>query len=136
MRVLLDLNVLLDFLLNRAPWCAEAAEIWKAHHAERLTAVVSAASLPTVFYLVQRAEGREYALTSVHLLFDELEIAAVDLTTVQSALGMSGVDFEDNLQIACAMQHHADAIITRDPADFISSPVPILSPAELLRTLS
>lgn len=135
MRVLLDVNVLLDFLLDRAPWSVEATEIWKAHHAEQLTGVVSAASLPTVFYLAQRAEGREYALTSVELLFDELEIAAVDATTVQSALAMPGVDFEDNLQIACAIQHQADVIITRDPADFISSPVPIMSPAELLRTL-
>ena len=136
MRVLLDLNVLLDFLLDREPWSAEAAEVWKAHHAKLLTGVVSAASLPTVFYLVQRAEGREYALTSVRLLFDEFEIAAVDLTTVQSALTMSGVDFEDNLQIACAIQHNADAIVTRYPDDFIASPVPIMSPAELLRTLS
>ena len=89
MRVLLDLNVLLDFLLDRVPWNADAAEVWKAHHEQRLTAVVSAASMPTLFYLAQRAEGREYALDSVRLVFDELEIAWVDAATVQSALAMT-----------------------------------------------
>lgn len=135
MRVLLDLNVLLDFLLDRIPWNAEAAEIWKTHHEKQLTAVVSVASLPTLFYLLQRAEGREYASQSVRLVFDELEIASVDSATVQSALAMTGPDFEDNLQIACAVQQQTDAIVTRDPADFIASPVPVLSPAELLRTM-
>ncbi len=135
MRVLLDLNVLLDFLLDRVPWNADAAEIWKAHHEQQLMAVVSAASLPTLFYLVQRAEGREYALDSMRLVFDELEIAWVDSATVQSALAMTGPDFEDNLQIACAVQQHTDAIVTRDPADFIASPVPVMSPKELLRTI-
>ena len=68
-------------------------------------------------------------------VFDELEIASVDSGSVQSALAMSGPDFEDNLQIACAAQHQADAIVTRDPVDFIASPVLVVSPAELLRTM-
>lgn len=135
MRVLLDLNVLLDFLLDRVPWNADAAEIWKAHHEQRLMAVVSVASLPTLFYLVQRAEEREYALDSIRLVFDELEIAWVDSATVQSALVMPGPDFEDNLQIACAVQQQVDAVVTRDPVDFIASPVPVMSPKELLRTM-
>ena len=55
MRVLLDLNVLMDFLLKRQPWCIEADAIWNATNEGRLTSLVSAASLTTVFYLACKA---------------------------------------------------------------------------------
>ena len=42
-----------------------------------------------------------------------------------------GIDFEDNLQIACAVEATLDAIVTRNPKDFAGSPVPVLTPAEL-----
>ncbi len=45
---------------------------------------------------------------------------------------MTGADFEDNLQIACAVEARLDAIVTRDTKGFAGSPVPALSPAELL----
>ena len=31
-RYLLDTSVLLDLLLKRVPWAADAAAIWEAHH--------------------------------------------------------------------------------------------------------
>jgi hypothetical protein len=46
-----------------------------------------------------------------------------------------GSDFEDNLQIACAVKAGLDAIVTRNPKDFADSPVPVLTPAELLALL-
>ncbi len=47
-----------------------------------------------------------------------------------------GSDFEDNLQIACAVEATLDAIVTRNPKDFARSPVMILTPAELLALLA
>jgi len=39
---------------------------------------------------------------------------------------------EDNPHIACAVEARLDAIVTRNPNDFADSPVPVLTPAELL----
>ena len=36
MRILLDTNVVLDVLLNREPWVAEASAIWQANDDGRL----------------------------------------------------------------------------------------------------
>ncbi len=47
-----------------------------------------------------------------------------------------GIDFEDNLQIACAVEARLEAIVTRNPKDFAGSPVPILTPTELLALLA
>ena len=43
-----------------------------------------------------------------------------------------GSDFEDNRQIACAVEARLDAIVTRNLKDFGGSPVLILTLAELL----
>jgi hypothetical protein len=64
-----------------------------------------------------------------------LEIVPVDRTALEMATTLPGSDFEDNLQIACAVQACLDAIVTRNPQDFAGSPVPVLTPAELLALL-
>jgi hypothetical protein len=48
---------------------------------------------------------------------------------------LPGNDFEDNVQIACAVIAGLDAIVTRDPKGFAGSPVLVLTPAELLARL-
>ncbi|MFM9966176.1 MAG: PIN domain-containing protein [Planctomycetaceae bacterium] len=136
MRVLLDLNVLMDFLLKRASWCVEADAIWNATHEGRLTTFVSAASLPTVFYLARKAGTQEFALNAVQLAIETPEVVPVDFDAVNLALAMPGKDFEDNLQIACAVRGDVEAIFTRNPSDFTASPIPVMSPTELLRAIA
>lgn len=136
MRVLLDLNVLMDFLLKRQPWCIEADAIWNATHEGRLTSFISAASLTTVFNLARKAGPQEFALNSVRLAVETLEVVPVDVDAVNLALKMTGQDFEDNVQIACVVRSDVEAIITRNPADFTDSPIPVMSPTELLGAIA
>jgi hypothetical protein len=51
MKVLLDLNVVLDVILNRQPWVAEARQIWNAHHAGELEAFLAATEFTNMFYI-------------------------------------------------------------------------------------
>ena len=46
-----------------------------------------------------------------------------------------GNDFEDNLVLTCAVNARLDAIVTRDPKDFVGSPLPVLTPDEFLDKL-
>jgi hypothetical protein len=43
------------------------------------------------------------------------------------------IDFEDAVQIACAVAQGLGAILTRDKQGFLSSPVPVLSIHKLLQ---
>ena len=67
---------------------------------------------------------------------ESLAILSVDRTTLEMATTFPGSDFEDNLQIACAMEATLDAIVTRNAKDFAGSPVQIMTPAELLALLA
>ena len=45
-------------------------------------------------------------------------------------------DFEDNLQIACAISQQLDLIVTRDLAGFPHNNIPILTPQQMLLKLT
>jgi len=136
MTVLLDLNVALDALLGREPWRAEADAIWDANRDGRIDAWISAAALPTLFYVVRKQADLARAHVAVTNCLRSLEIVPVDRTALEMATALPGSDFEDNLQIACAVEARLDAIVTRNPKDFTGSPVLVLTPAELLALLA
>jgi predicted nucleic acid-binding protein len=136
MKVLLDTSVLLDLLLNRPPWAADMAAIWTAHRNGQVEGLLAAFSLPTIFYIVRRQTDQATAQTAVQHCLATLSVAPVDQSALLAALAMPGPDFEDNLQIAFAVQAGADAIVTRDSRGFAHSPLPVLTPADLVARLS
>jgi hypothetical protein len=133
--VLLDINVVLDVFLVRAPWLADSSAVVQAGLDGRVTAHLSAASLPTIFYLVRRNADLARAHTVVKECLKTFAIVPVDRQGLELAASLPGSDFEDNLQIACASLARLDAIVTRDPKGFAGSTVPALTPAELLARL-
>jgi predicted nucleic acid-binding protein len=136
MTVLRDLNVLLDALLGREPWRAEADAIWDANREGRIGGRVSAAALPTLFYVIRKQEDLARAHLAIANCLRSLEIVPFDRKVLEIATTLPGSDFEDNLQIACAVEAKLDAIVTRNPKDFADSPVPVLTPTELLALLA
>ena len=136
MRVLLDLNVIVDVLLKRDPWRIEAEEIWNANWNGRLQAMISADSISTLFYVVRKQTDLRRAHLAVKTCLESLEIAPVHRAALEMAADGPGADFEDNLQIASAILAGADAIVTRDPKGFARSSIAAMSPAELLAHLA
>jgi predicted nucleic acid-binding protein len=135
-RVLLDLNIALDIFLARQPWSTEAVAIWKANHEGSVDAHFASVSVPTLFYVVRKHRGLVLARMAVEDCLSSLTIITVALSTLRLAATGPGSDFEDNLQIASAVESGLDAIVTRDPKGFIGSPIPVLSPTELLVRIS
>jgi hypothetical protein len=133
--VLLDLNIVLDVFLARSSWLADSAAVVKANHEGKIEAFLSAASVPTIFYLVRRNADLAKAKTVVAECLASFQIVPVDRATLQLAHSLSGSDFEDNLQVASAALARLDAIITRVPKGFAGSVIPALTPAELLAQL-
>ena len=135
MNVLLDINVVLDLLLIREPWSDDSARIWDAHREGKIVARLAAFSVPTIFYLMRRQAGTEAALNAVLACIESLEIVPVQRTTLVLASGLPGRDYEDNLQIACAIEARVDALVTRDPAAKVGCPLPVVPPAQVISQL-
>ena len=136
MRVLLDTNVILDALLNRQPFVAEAQQILQAVDRAQVSAYLTATTITDIFYLARKALGKGPTIKAINFCLDTFQICAVDKQTLQTAAKLKGNDFEDNLQIACAIASGLDAIVTRDKADFKTAAITVMEPAELLSRLS
>jgi len=130
--ILLDTNIVLDALLPRPPWDVEALAIFEANQRGEVAAHLTATSLTDVFYIARRLKDRARAFDAVRKCLDQLYILPVGIPELKAAMASPGNDFEDNLQIACAVLARLDAIVTRDPNGFAGSPVEVLTPAELL----
>ena len=135
-RLLFDTNIVLDVLLNREPWVADAGRLWEANDDGRIAVYVTASSLTDRFYVARRISGLDTAHTAVRIGLDAFEICPVDRSILEQAAALPGDDSEDNLQIACASVSRLDAIVTRNPQDFEASAVPVLTPAEAAAQLS
>lgn len=133
--ILLDINIVLDVFLARDPWLADSASVIQAGLDGKATAYLSAASVPTIFYLVRRNADLAKARAVVDECLKSFQILLVDRRALELAAALPASDFEDNLLAACAQLARLDAIVTRDPKGFAGSPVPALSPAEFLAQL-
>ena len=129
-RVLVDVNLILDVLLNRKPHVGCASAVWAAVEVGRAEGLLSAHAVTTVHYLNARAAGERTARETTDALLSVFGIAAVDEGVVHTANAMGWNDFEDAVTAAAAQRAKCAAIITRNPKDFKGSPVRVITPAE------
>lgn len=135
MRLFLDINVILDVLSKRAPWFEDSAAILSLLETDELDGVVAAHSVTTLFYLASKHLGQRRATARLLDLLKLVSVSPVDQDTILRALALGWADFEDALQMLCADNAGVDYIVTRNPRDFESDSIPVLTPTELLAIL-
>jgi predicted nucleic acid-binding protein len=129
MKILIDTNIILDVLLNRAPWVTDSQAIWDACDKGKATGYVTATTLTNIFYIAKRATNLAQAQQAVRLCLDTFTVCPVDQDVLERAYQIFSKDFEDDVQIACAVLSGLDAIITRNTADFSHATIPVFTPA-------
>jgi len=135
MKLLIDINVLLDLFLQREPWGGDAARLLNAIEAGLGTGYVAGHTITTAYYVVTRARGKPFAAAMVSDLLRLVEVVPAGKADFQHALGLGFEDYEDAVQTVCALSADADAIVTRDPGDFSSGPLRLLDAATALHLL-
>ena len=136
MRVLFDTNVLIDFLLDRAPFADAAADLLSRADRGEIRGLACANSFTTIFYLAQKAVGRADAKRHVAALLSILEVAPVNRTTLEHAANSALADYEDAVIVEAGLQASAACIVTRNERDFAKSPIPVHAPKALVSLLA
>jgi predicted nucleic acid-binding protein len=135
-RVLIDTNIVLDFLLQREPFFQDAELLFQAIDAGQVIGYVTATTLTDIFYISRKhTRSVEQARQAVSETLTAMVICPIDRAVLESAFKSGLVDFEDAVQIFGAVAQGLDAILTRDNKGFLSSPIPVLSIQELLQQL-
>lgn len=135
MRVLLDTNVVLDFVLARQPFFAEADEIFVRLQNNEFEAFVSPITPINVFYTTRKERDKPTAFSAIEELLKVVEIARSDKRIFQNALLLDFSDYEDAVQAAGAAAENLDAIVTRNAKDYKNASIKIYSPNDFLQVL-
>jgi predicted nucleic acid-binding protein len=130
-RVLFDLNVIMDVLQKREPFYSDSAHALACAESGRVQGFVAPHSLTTLFYLVAKDQSPDAARAILTSLLQFLAVAPVDGTTIEQALNLPYRDFEDAVQMMAAVQCKADYLATRNRRDFQPALLPVIQPAEL-----
>ena len=135
MKVLIDTNIIIDFLYAREPFAEDASKIIKFCELKQIDGYVSALSIPNIVYVMRKEMDREKIRQMLETLTNIFSIADLRESDLIKAAGAEIGDYEDAIQCICAARIKADFIVTRNLRDFKNSKVPAIKPSELLERL-
>jgi predicted nucleic acid-binding protein len=131
MRLLIDTNVVLDFLQEREPFVEQASRLFARIDRGEIQGFITATTITNIYYIVCKVAGREIARDAITQILTDLTICPVDRTVLEQAVTLNFTDFEDAVQCACAITQNLDAIVTRDLTGFVNAPMLVIRPQDL-----
>jgi hypothetical protein len=132
MRVLLDADVVLDFVLEREPFAEAAGKLFELAAQGVCDAYVSAVTPVNIFYLGRKAKGGDATKQAISDLLAAVRVCTVDQNVLNAALTLPFADYEDAVQHASATASRLDAIVTRNLDDYKNAALPVFTPADFL----
>lgn len=133
-RILIDTNVLIDYLLEREPFFEDAKEVILSCVDGKAKGCIAAHSIPNIFFILRKdysAKERREVLSNLCSIFD---VEGIDKAKLLAGLSNEDFsDFEDCLQMECAKSYGADYIVTRNVADYVASEVKAIEPKDYMK---
>ena len=133
MKLLIDTNVILDLVFNRAN-AAVSADVFRRISNNSDIALITASSATDLFYIIHKETHNSN--TSYRIMEKILKITSiipVIENDILTAMMLKWNDFEDCVQYAAARRNGIDCIITNNTKDFKSSIIPIMLPADFCK---
>jgi predicted nucleic acid-binding protein len=132
MKIMIDLNVLLDVVQKRTPdYYASSAVLSKVLNHE-VSGFLPGHALTTIYYLVSRYSNKRRADEVIDWMLMHFEVVSADKPVFARSRGLKMNDFEDAVVASLAESAGCDYIVTRNVSDFKSSPIIALTPEEFL----
>lgn len=131
--VLVDTNVLLDYLTTRKPYFNDSYAILLMCAEEKINGYVAFHSIPDIYYILRKTHDTRVRREMLLGICNILTVTSASHESVISAIKNDMFkDLEDCLQDKCAAEVNADYIITRNISDFKSSKVKAVTPEQFL----
>ena len=134
MNVLIDTNVILDDILDRAKNAEPARRISRLVTDDLVNGYLTATCITDIFYIVAKNRSNSIARKIIKNLLLSFAIVSVDGQDCQKAINLPMDDFEDALVMVCAEKAVLDYIVTNDKG-FLSEnglSIPIINPTNFL----
>ena len=138
MRLILDSNIVIDFLARRGAFYAPARKLMIFGAAGEYEMWISASQMDDLFYVLSDGGKRSRSASCKELLRKlrrHVHIYSVGEPEVDAAIASTWDSLEDSLVHQTAVRMGADAIITRNKKDFALSSVPVMDAHEFFQWL-
>ena len=136
MRVLLDTDVILDYLLEREPFAQTARELLELNAQGIFDGYISGITPINVFYIARKIIERDKLKQVLNDLLVAVRVCPITHAVLSQALTLPFNDYEDAVQHASATANHLDAIVTRNLDDYKNATLPVFSPTDFLNPLT
>ncbi len=135
--VLIDANVILDYVASREPYYREAYEIMELCYRKKVQGYPAFHSVSIIWYTLRRflPEHHERRLW-LRKILQVVRVTGASHEEIVKAVEMEDFkDLEDCLQYKCAETVHAQYIITNNVKDFKESAIMAVTPAEFCKLI-
>ena len=116
-RVFFDTNIILDLIQERPGYDAVARILQKQENGD-IQVCLSVLSMANVAYVLRKTLPHSLIVPTLKQISSVMEVIPMDDSQFQQALMLSGPDFEDIMQLTCAIAGGCQVIITHNPRDF------------------
>jgi len=133
MKVIIDTNIIIDILQRREPHFQDSYRTILLGLQEKVETFLCAAAVADIYFIISRnindAKKVQEKINAINVLIKLCDTKSEDVNT---ALSLNMPTFEDAMIAAIAKREGADYIVTRNEEAFTGSPVPTISPSQLL----
>ena len=116
-RVFFDTNIILDLIQERLGFDVDARILQKKKNGD-IQVCLSVLSMANVAYVLRKTLPHSLIVPTLKQISSVMEVIPMDDSQFQQALMLSGPDFEDIMQLTCAIAGGCQVIITHNPRDF------------------
>ena len=132
MKLMVDTNVFLDVLLDRAPLVTASSRVLDLSNRKGFELLMPAHAAGTILYIVETNKSRDAAVAALTGCLSIAHVAALDEAAILTGMTYGFHDVEDLFVAALAVRERCDAIVTNNVKDYAISPVPAIAPQELI----
>lgn len=134
MVILIDTNIIIDFLMKRQPYLEDAVKIVSLCTEKKVKGYLAAHTVSNLFYILRKEYSALQRREMLCALCKIFEISEIDKKKILAALENRNVtDFEDCLQMECALEVSAEYIVTRNLDDYADSKITAIDPKGFLK---
>ena len=136
-RVLLDVNVCIDIIVNRSLAPETKKILFAVFIQNEIEVFVPAFSIDTVFYILNSSMkiDKTIAKEALQKLLRFTKLVHSTDETIHKAFVSNFSDFEDALINSLAETNNMDAILTNNTSDFVQSDLPVYRPVDFIALL-
>ena len=129
-KVLIDLNIILDFL-NKRNFHQEAAQLLNRCVEGKLSGYICAHEVTTLsYFLFKEQKDKKKVAAIISSLLDIFHVIPIDETILKNSLLSPITDYEDAVIEVSAVAFDIDYILSRNISDFKQSRIPTYTPEQ------